>query len=363
MTATRHHSGRLYVGTAAEIAVVAPPVDAIGDLSYETDTDILNVWSGSAWRAIAAGVLITGSGTVGTIPKFTGLRVIGDSIITESGTEIIILGDLVVGDGVGAQYAEVDGAAGQVRDLRFSSAGSLRWILRISAEAEGGANAGSNLQLLARDDAGAALFTVLSIVRSTGEVTFGQNLNITGTLDVTGIATFATAYISGTLAYLAGAVRQGNVSGGNSKKMLFRVNVPDNTATTVFTITTTNEAGSNDSGAYACTVTGVVTSPQGTGTGTPVAAKSFKATFCRAMNAAGLGVNSAVLEIAESASAATDAAVRDIGTVTMTALEVDEYNVAVQILIDVTGSTAGAAEFMCEVELYAINFLTPPTMA
>ena len=304
------------------------------------------------------------NGTIGRIPKFTGVHTIGNSIISESGSEITIAGDLIVGDGVGAQFTEVDGAAGSARDLRFSTAGSNRWILRTDSTAESGSNAGSDFQLLARSDADAVLFTVLSIVRSTGTATFGQNLAVTGTLDVTGLATLDTANIVDTLKYLAGAVRQGNVSGGNSKKMLFRVNVPDNTATTVFTITTTDETGSNDSGAYACTVTGVVTSPQSTATGTPVAAKSFKATFCRAMQSDGTGANSAVLEIAESASAATNAAVRDIGTVTMTVTnDVNAYNTEVKITIDVTGSTAGTAEFMCEVELYAINFLTPPTMA
>lgn len=83
-------------------------------------------------------------------------------------------GDLTVGVGTGARNLIVDGAAGQNRDLRFNSGGSLRWILRATSTAEGGANAGSDLSLLARDDTGGAVATVFTITRSTGAFGFSN---------------------------------------------------------------------------------------------------------------------------------------------------------------------------------------------
>jgi hypothetical protein len=69
----------------------------------------------------------------------------------------------------------LDDTAGTSRDCQWSTAGSLRWILRCDGTAESGSNAGSNFQLFARDDTGAALGTALSIVRSTQVVTFTQS--------------------------------------------------------------------------------------------------------------------------------------------------------------------------------------------
>lgn len=76
----------------------------------------------------------------------------------------------VVGDGAGTENILLDGAAGSVRDFIFRSGGSNRWILRVDATAEGGANAGSDFQIASRTDAGGALSTVVFIKRSTGNV-------------------------------------------------------------------------------------------------------------------------------------------------------------------------------------------------
>lgn len=64
--------------------------------------------------------------------------------------------------------------AGKNADLRFDSSGSVRWILRVTSGAESGSNAGSDFQLMARDDSGGAIATVLTITRSTGGVGFAN---------------------------------------------------------------------------------------------------------------------------------------------------------------------------------------------
>lgn len=63
---------------------------------------------------------------------------------------------------------DVNGAAGSTRPLRLLSAGTQRWALLASPDAESSGNAGSNLKLNAYDDSGNLLSTPLLIVRSTG---------------------------------------------------------------------------------------------------------------------------------------------------------------------------------------------------
>jgi hypothetical protein len=84
----------------------------------------------------------------------------------------------------------IDDAVGTNRQINFNTSGVARWIFQVTSTAESGANAGSNLNLLARDDAGAAVSTVMSIVRATGVVTFRNAIVApgAGTADATNFA-------------------------------------------------------------------------------------------------------------------------------------------------------------------------------
>jgi hypothetical protein len=64
------------------------------------------------------------------------------------------------------------GPAGTTREFGLTSGASQRWLFRVTSQAESGSNAGSNFQWLARNDSGGALFTVMTLIRSTGEVRF-----------------------------------------------------------------------------------------------------------------------------------------------------------------------------------------------
>lgn len=78
--------------------------------------------------------------------------------------------------------SSISGPAGTNRTLALQTDGVGRWLLRTTTTAETGSNAGSDLELVARTDAGAALITVFQIARSTGRITFTDGVNIgTGT--------------------------------------------------------------------------------------------------------------------------------------------------------------------------------------
>lgn len=92
-----------------------------------------------------------------------------------------------------AQAAEevlaINGMAGFTRDVRFQSTGVNRWLLRTDATAEGGANAGSNFNIISRNDAGAQIAVVLNLTRSTGAATFSGLIN--AALGATGTPTYS----------------------------------------------------------------------------------------------------------------------------------------------------------------------------
>lgn len=66
----------------------------------------------------------------------------------------------------------VSKAAGNARQVKFKTSGTLRWTWGADATAEGGSNAGSVMKLTRYDDAGASLGVSLQIDRDTGVATF-----------------------------------------------------------------------------------------------------------------------------------------------------------------------------------------------
>ena len=69
----------------------------------------------------------------------------------------------------------IDRAAATNRTLRFSTAGSIRWDIRVDAQAEAGSNVGSALDIVRYDDAGSSIGNALTIDRATGQWEFGSN--------------------------------------------------------------------------------------------------------------------------------------------------------------------------------------------
>jgi hypothetical protein len=77
----------------------------------------------------------------------------------------------------------VNGAAAQARELQFQTAGVARWRFVCNTTAEVGANAGSNLDVIANDDTGAIINTPISIARAaTGIIALNRHTRLTGLL-------------------------------------------------------------------------------------------------------------------------------------------------------------------------------------
>ncbi len=92
-------------------------------------------------------------------------------------------GDLTVNRDGDADRAIImlTGDAGQSKRIIFQTGGANRWLIESDAVAEGGADAGSDLQIKRVGDGGATT-TVLSIERATGDIILAAGLTVTGAL-------------------------------------------------------------------------------------------------------------------------------------------------------------------------------------
>ena len=154
-------SKAVHRGASSGAVHAALPVvlDAAGQLDDSFTADVLT----PATRVTTPIVQAAGA---------AGLRLEDDG--GNKAVEILDLGKYVIyGDGTGANNIGIDGAAGSTRQLSFKSGGVLRWLWTVSSETESGGNAGSNLQLWSRSDAGAALnSSVIVVERASGWIGF-----------------------------------------------------------------------------------------------------------------------------------------------------------------------------------------------
>lgn len=112
-------------------------------------------------------VHVTGTENVGGAKTFT-------SLLTGSLGASFTGGNLTLDRTAGATTATlaISVAAAQIAQISFQTNGVDRWILRKNVSAESGSDAGSNLELRARSDAGADLGAVWSVTRSSRIVNF-----------------------------------------------------------------------------------------------------------------------------------------------------------------------------------------------
>jgi len=80
----------------------------------------------------------------------------------------------VFGDGTGASQIIANGAAGNARDFIMSTDGVARWVLRTNADTESGSNAGSNFDMISRQDDGSILATMFQLERANNYFKIGS---------------------------------------------------------------------------------------------------------------------------------------------------------------------------------------------
>ncbi len=150
-------------------------------------------------------------------------------------------------------------------------------------------------------------------------------------------------------------------SGGVIRQFVKKAVIVDNTATEFATIVTTNETGSADGGVYGVSVKGIAVHSGASNTDNAVV--QWEGRFARAMTAAGVGQNSAVVEVGETAPAESEGGTtKGILTVTMTVVETSEYEMSLRITIDLDGNAVTNATFVAMVELFYAGFLTAPVI-
>ena len=151
-------------------------------------------------------------------------------------------------------------------------------------------------------------------------------------------------------------------TGGMVKQFVKKTAIADNVATEVFTITTTNEAGSNDGGVYWCLFEGVAVHVGGVAGDNAVS--SAVSSFSRAMKSTGVGMNSGAAafgvspQIAESEGGAT----KGIATCVMSVVETSEYVQSVKFTVDLDGSAVTTATVLGMVTVFYHGFTTPPVI-
>lgn len=196
----------------------------------------------------------------------------------------------------------------------------------------------------------------------TGFLGIGNNAP-TVKLDVTGAIKASTSLQAGTTLTVGG---QHNRETYVIKKVFAKAGMTDNTATAVFTITTTNESGSTDGGVY--TVDMRVLAFHSGLNNTDNAALGGHYAFSRAAQAAGTGQNSAVIEPTggETAPAESEGGTTKgitAGAVTCTVTETSEYINTVNFTVDGDGGAVTTMGVVVEVTLIWYGYLTAPVLA
>lgn len=151
-------------------------------------------------------------------------------------------------------------------------------------------------------------------------------------------------------------------TGGMVRQWVKKTGIVDNTATEIFTITTTDEAGNNDGGVYYMVFEGIIVHVGGVAGDNAVLGLDWR--FARAMRAAGTGQNSSAVNcdtgyvIAESEGGST----KGIATCVWTITETSEYVMSIKAQPNLDGSAVTTATIVGMVTLYYVGFTTAPVI-
>ncbi len=140
-----------------------------------------------------------------------------------------------------------------------------------------------------------------------------------------------------------------------------KTGIADNVATGIFSVTTPNPAGSNDGGAYTCRVFTTVTH-LATATSTNAAVEANDTLFQAVGKNDGTSAT-AIGEITEGGTSATDGATRSIGAVTPSLNAASAYQTDFRLTVDLTGTDVQTAEATCFIVLIWSGYGSAPVIA
>jgi len=150
------------------------------------------------------------------------------------------------------------------------------------------------------------------------------------------------------------------VIGGQALSSDFeKASLVDNTATLVFSVRTTNEAGDVDGGAWALKIFALGShnaAPSAKGAGMSVVAH-----LAHANDDGGTPGTSAVTEISQSAVGASAAGTKTVDGIVITAVETSNYQTDIKFAVDLAGSEVGTGEVVAFTELAWYGYTTAPT--
>ncbi len=261
---------------------------------------------------------------------------IGDAVNT---VPVVYVEDVNVGDDILLADASVVGITGN-EVITFLAAGSINFT-GATVDVDGAFTASSMTS-----DAGFTSSTANTFV---GDQSVDGDLDFLGAQAITTTAGDVTINSAGQTQLSDQVVQQTNVI----RAVISKTGLTDATATGVFTVTTTDEAGSTDGGVYSVKIHAVYGELSNSD---PNSAGSGEYTFARFLDDAGTtGANTAVVESFETSSAG-----QPLGVITVTTTETSEYVINVLFDIDVDANTP---DVMLMIELIYDGFLTAPVIA
>lgn len=148
--------------------------------AVDTNTTALASTAFVLGQASAALPLIDGTAAVGTSTRWSREDHKHPTDTTRAALSgANFTGAVTVGNNTTQQQLSLNGPAAVNRNLVWQTAGVKRLQITVNNTAEGGSNAGSDVQAFVWDDPGTTSITAFSITRSTGAMTIG-NINVTG---------------------------------------------------------------------------------------------------------------------------------------------------------------------------------------
>lgn len=156
-----------WAATLSPVQLLSPAGSTAGQTIVSTGPSTAPGWAAVPLTGVT-GVLPIANGGTNASTASAALSNLGGAALTGA----TFTGDVRATSSSGGRSIIVDAIPGQRSILRFRKNNIDRWWVNSNGTAEGGANAGSNFEIVAYDDTGTLLSTPLTIVRSTGVATF-----------------------------------------------------------------------------------------------------------------------------------------------------------------------------------------------